>query len=182
MLPEVPGPDGPRKLLLINHQASQSCAQPLSPPHVPRSRCVGPICPVSRAGSSSLGSLSVVPLPTQARGRGADSWELMRGLRASLLGTWGGLSAVGRGRGGQCLKLCPWGRYRYRGLLTQLPLPLDTQTSLFPKQVDTMSQGKCMLGTQNSQIPTSSFSNNPPKDQHPLDKPLPFHGPQFSYF
>lgn len=63
VLPEVPGPDGPRKLLLINHQASQSCAQPLSPLNLPRSRCVGLICPVSRTGSSRPGSKSVVPLP-----------------------------------------------------------------------------------------------------------------------
>ena len=73
VLPEVPGPDGPRKLLLINHQASQSCAQPLSPLNLPRSRCVGPICPVSRTGFSSLGSTSVVTLPIRARSHGADS-------------------------------------------------------------------------------------------------------------
>ncbi|CAI9154660.1 unnamed protein product [Rangifer tarandus platyrhynchus] len=73
VLPEVAGPDGRRKLLLINHQASQSCAQPLSPLPLPRSRCVGPICAVSRTGSCSPGSTSVVTLPTGARSLGNDS-------------------------------------------------------------------------------------------------------------
>lgn len=79
VLPEAPGPDGRRKLLLINHQASQSCAQPLSPLPLPRSRCVGPICAVSRTGSCSPGSKSAVTLPNGARSHSDDSWELMRG-------------------------------------------------------------------------------------------------------
>ena len=99
VLPEVPGPDGPRKLLLINHQALQSCAQPLSPLNLPRSRCVGPICPLSRTGSSSPRSKSVVPSPP---GPGATE---------QIPGSWWGDSRsifeMGRGQGEQCLKLCP---------------------------------------------------------------------------
>ena len=55
---------------------------------------------------------------------------------------------MGRGPGEQCLKLCFWGRYRYKGHLSHLPAPwspLDTQT---PRHLeDIMRWGKYMLGT-----------------------------------
>lgn len=73
VLPGAPGPDGPLKLLLINHRASQRCAQPLSPLNLPRSQCVGPNHPVSTTSSSSRGNMSMVPFPSRTRNHWADS-------------------------------------------------------------------------------------------------------------
>lgn len=73
VLPGAPGPDGPLKLLLINHRASQRCAQPLSPLNLPRPQCVGPNHPVSTTSSSSRGNMLMVPFPSRPRTHWADS-------------------------------------------------------------------------------------------------------------